>query len=45
MLYRSTVADTEGLQWFHMKPHLKIVRAPNSLTIRRVGDKIATSYA
>ena len=36
------VADTGGLQWFQLKPPLKIARAPNLLTSRRVGDKIAT---
>ena len=34
-----TVADTGGLQWFQLKPPLKIARAPNLLTIHRVGDK------
>ena len=36
------MADTEGLQWFQLKPPLKIARAPNLLTSRRVSDKIAT---
>ena len=35
------VADTGGLQWFQLKPPLKIVHAPNLLTSRRVSDKIA----
>ena len=33
-----------GLQWFQLKPPLKIARPPNLLTSRRVGDNIATSY-
>ena len=39
-----SVADTGGLQWFQLKPPLKIVRVPNLLTSRHVGDKITTSY-
>ena len=35
-----SVADTGGLQWFQLKPLLKIVHAPNLLTSCRVGDKI-----
>ena len=44
MSHLVTVADTGGLQWFQLKPPLKIARTPNLLTSRRVGDKIATSY-
>ena len=36
------VADTGGLQWFQLKPSLKIARAQNLLTSRRVSDKIAS---
>ena len=39
-----TVADTGGLQWFQLKPPLKIVRAPDLFTIH-VSDKITNSYA
>ena len=35
------MADTGGLQWFQLKPPLKIARTPNLLTSRRVIDKIA----
>ena len=33
-----TVADTGGLQWFQLKPPLKITRAPNLFTIRAGDD-------
>ena len=36
------VADTGGLQWFQLKPALKIAHAPNLLMSRHVSDKIAT---
>ena len=34
----------QGIAMVQLKPSLKIARAPNLLTSRRVGDKIATSY-
>ena len=34
-----SVADTGGLQWFQLQPPLKIARAPNLLTSRRVSDR------
>ena len=36
------MADTGGLQWFQLKPPLKIAYAPNLLTSHCVSDKIAT---
>ena len=38
------MADTGGLQWFQLKPPLKIARAPTLLTSRRVGGKITMSH-
>ena len=42
MEHTYAVTDTGGLQWFQLKPPLKIACTPNLLTSHRVSDKIAT---
>ena len=43
-VYGVAVADTGGLQWFQLKPPLKIACALNLFSTRRVVDKITMSY-